>query len=128
MNALQVKPLVVPARITANTNGPAIDLRSYDGRAMIALNAGATEGAGQTLDVKIQHSADGSTGWADATVSPGGGNLAFAQVTNAAGGSAQVIEFVTKDLKRYIRAVQTLGGTSPAVTAGVSLIAKAQGV
>ena len=68
MNALQVKPLVVPARITATTNGPALDLRSYDGRAMIALNSGATEAAGQTLDVKIQHSADGATGWADATV------------------------------------------------------------
>lgn len=127
MNALQVKPLVVPARITATTNGPAIDLRSYDGRAMIALNSGATEGAGQTLDVKIQHSADGATNWTDATVSPGGGNLAFAQVTNA-GASAQTIEFVTKDLHRYVRAVQTLGGASPAVTASVSLIAKAQGV
>lgn len=127
MNALQVKPLVVPARITATTNGPAIDLRSYDGRAMIALNSGATEGAGQTLDVKIQHSADGATGWTDATVSPGGGNLAFAQVTNAAA-SAQTIEFITKDLHRYVRAVQTLGGASAAVTASVSLIAKAQGV
>jgi hypothetical protein len=127
MNALKLKALAVPLRITATTNGPAVDLLPYDGQAMIHLNSGATEGAGMTLDVKIQTSADGSTGWVDFVAAPQAAVLAFAQVTSAAA-SSQVIEFNTSDAKRYIRAVQTLAGSSPAVTLGVSLIAKAQSV
>lgn len=127
MNALKIKKLNTPIRITATVNGPAVDLLPYDGQAMIYLNSGATEGATMTHDVKIQHSADGATGWVDAVAAPSGNALAFAQVTNAAA-SEQVIEFNTSDLKRYIRAVQTLGGTSPAVTASISLVAKAQSV
>ncbi len=125
MNALQIKPLVVPVRITATTNGPAVDLLAFDGKAMIALNSGATEGATMTLDVKIQHSADGSTGWADATILSGAAQVpaAFAQVTNAAA-SAQTMDIDISTFHRYIRAVQTLAGTSPAVTAAVSLVAK----
>lgn len=126
MNALKNTPLVVPARITAPANGPAVDLLPFDGQAMISLNAGATEGAGQTLDVKIQHSADGATGWTDAVAAPSGAALAFAQVTNA-GPSAQTIEFNTSDLHRYIRVVQTYVGAG-GVTAGVTLTAKRQSV
>lgn len=126
MNALQNKPLIVPARITATTNGPAIDLLPFDGQAMVHLNSGATEGAGQTLDVKIQHSADGATGWTDAVSLPSGLPLAFAQVTNAAA-SAQTIEFNTTDTHRYIRAVQTFAGVG-GVTAAASITAKRQSV
>ncbi len=127
MNALKATPLAAPVRITATATGAAIDLRSFDGVAMLTLNSGAMEAAATTMDVKIQHSADGSTGWTDATVLRGSSYvpLAFAQVTNAAA-SSQQIDFNVKDLKRYIREVKTLAGTSPAVTAGVSLIAKLQ--
>lgn len=125
MNALQVKPLVVPSRITATTNGPAVDLLAYDGKAMISLNSGATEGATHTLDVKIQHSVDGSTNWTDATILSGASQVAaaFTQVTNAAA-SAQTMDIDVSNFHRYIRAVQTLAGTTPAVTAAVSLVAK----
>jgi hypothetical protein len=125
MNALQIKPLVVPARLTATTNGPAVDLLAFDGKAMIGLNAGATEGATMTLDVKIQHSVDGTTNWTDATMLSGTTQVpaAFTQVTNAAA-SAQTLDIEISNYHRYIRAVQTLGGTSPAVTAAVTLVAK----
>jgi hypothetical protein len=126
VKALAVKPVLVAQSINANVNGPAFDLLPYEDKAIIALNAGALTGTNPTLDVKIQHSADGSTGWADVVLSPQGTNLSFGQVTTAA--SAQQIEFNTSDLKRYIRAVATVGGTSPAGVAGVSIVAQKQSV
>jgi hypothetical protein len=126
VKALAVKAVLPAQSITANVNGPAFDLLPYDDKAIIAMNSGATGGAGQTLDMKIQHSADGATNWADVVVSPQGTNLAFAQVTNA-GASSQQIEFNTNDLKRYIRAVATIGGGAT-VAAGVSIIAQKQSV
>jgi hypothetical protein len=76
--------------------------------------------------VKIQHSADGSTNWADVVISPQAVNLAFSQVTTA--DLTQQIEFNTSDLKRYIRAVATVGGTNPVGNAGVTIVAQKQSV
>lgn len=127
VKALAVKAVLPAQAITANVTGVAFDLLPYDDKAIIYLNSSATGGAGQTLDVKIQHSADGSTGWTDVVISPQAVNLAFTTVTNA-GASNQQIEFNTNDLKRYIRAVATVAGTSPTVAAGVSLVAQKQSV
>lgn len=127
MNGLQNKPLAVAARITATFTGAAIDLRPYEGQAMIHLNSAAMENAASTMDAKIQHSVDGATAWTDAVTLPSGAALAFAQVTNAAA-SAQTIEFNTTDTHRYIRVVETLAGTTPAVTAAISMTAKLQSV
>lgn len=107
--------LAVSARLAANANGTGVDVSAFTGKCMLLLNASATEGAGMTLDVKIQHSDDNAT-FVDAGV-------AFRQVTNAAD-SFQVIEMDIDGFKKYIRAVDTLGGASPAVTRGVALVAK----
>lgn len=90
---------------TANANGTAIDLKDYEGEAVAVLEAGAaTAGSSPTLDVKLQDSDDGSTGWNDIS------GATFTQVTNAA--SSQKLSFNTDEVKRYVRAVGTLGGTS----------------
>ncbi|MDZ7804331.1 hypothetical protein [Thiohalophilus sp.] len=98
--------------MTANGNGDAIDIRDFYSHAQITLNSSAGGGADHTLDVKLQESDDGSTGWADIA------GAAFTQVTNA----AAAFETLTLDLdkrKRYIRPVDTVAGTSPEFSRGI---------
>ena len=100
---------VAPAAITTSTNHTGFDRLTYDH--MIALaNAKVTSGTG-TLDIKVQDSANNSTGWADYTpVLVHDNNLsgvttaAFPQI------STDGISKLDVDLsaaKRYIRFVTT---------------------
>ena len=114
-----VLSLFDPADRSATANGSAVDILNYEGQAAAILQSAAGTGTTPTLDVKLQDSADGSTGWADVT------NVAFAQVTNAAA-SAQVLKFNASAVKRYIRAVATVGGTTPSFACAVSFIGKKQ--
>lgn len=116
MNMLDVQiiAMAAAAQVTANGNGDAIDIRDFYSHAQITLNSSAGGGADHTLDVKLQESDDGSTGWADIA------GAAFTQVTNA----AAAFETLTLDLdkrKRYIRPVDTVAGTSPEFSRGISL-------
>lgn len=89
---------------TATLTGTAIDILDYEGQAIFTLSAGAaTAGTNPTLDVVIQHSSDNSS----FSAVTGG---AFTQVTTTA--SLQTIVLNVSDLKRYVRVVGTLGGTS----------------
>lgn len=113
---IAVASLAAATLVSANANRAAFDLLNYDGDLRLVLDSTATDGSGETLDVKIQHSDDGSTGWADSGV-------AFAQVTNAAA-SYQVVAAKAEQFKRYIRVVDTVAGTSPTASRAVSLIGK----
>ena len=116
--------LAVAVRLAATNTGTAgVDVSGYSGDARLVLNSSAGEGVGHTMTTKLQHSADnGATdAWADV---PG---LAFAQVTNAAA-SQQTIDFNVDKCKRWVRVVDTLGGSSPYFTRAVSLLAKADRV
>jgi len=115
---VSVLSLLDPADRGTSANGSAVDILDYEGQAAAILQSAAGTGTTPTLDVKIQDSADGSTGWADVT------GAAFAQVTNAA--SAQVLKFNASAARRYIRAVATVGGTTPSFTCGVSFVGKKQ--
>lgn len=97
----------------ATTNSPSIDIADFTGLAKITLDASATGGAGQTLDVKIQHSNDNSA-WVDA-------GIAFAQVTNAAA-SFQVLDLNIDGLRKYIRVVSTVAGATPTVARSVTMV------
>lgn len=122
MNLNTAIKLAPAARIgTTPTKGAAVDVSGLTGKCMLILNASATEGSGMTLDTKIQHSDTTTDGdFVDAGV-------AFTRVTDAAA-SHQVIEMDVDGFKKYIRAVDTLGGSSPFVTRSVELISKtAQG-
>ncbi len=109
--------LAAAAIVTANGNGSAIDLQAYDGDLLLVLNSSAANGANVTLDVKVQHSANGSTGWEDSGV-------AFTQVTNAAA-SYQAVRATAEQFHRYIRVVDTVAGTSPSVPRAISMVASA---
>lgn len=98
-----VKPAIVPASYGAGTtNGTAVDTNVPAGagatRVMAVLNVGAVGGGG-TLDVKLQESADGSTGWVDVS------GAAFAQVVGAGASSVYLLELNTLGRQRYLRAV-----------------------
>lgn len=75
-------------------------------RAALAVSAHA--GTTPTLDVKIQTSNDGSTGWTDAG--------SFAQVTTTDSTTRKVVT----GLDRFVRVVATIGGTTPSYTYAVT--------
>lgn len=105
--ALTLLSVAAEAQVTANGNGSAVDLNDYEGEVAVVLNAKRSGAdANETLDVKLQDSDDGSTGWADIA------SAAFTQVTGATA-SAQKIALKSDSCKRYIRAVDTVGGTTP---------------
>tara|TARA_R110002110_G_scaffold199101_1_gene409859 strand:- start:1 stop:384 length:384 start_codon:yes stop_codon:yes gene_type:complete len=98
---------VLPAvRRTATANGSAVDIQQYVGKLKFVLATSAGGGTSPTLDVKLQDSADGSTGWADIS------GAAFTQVTDAADATAD-LGIWANAVKRYVRAVVTISGTSP---------------
>lgn len=112
MKQISHTALRVAASISASENGAAVEISYFTGNAQITLNSAAMGGTGPTSNVKIQHSDDGSTGWTDT-------GDAFNQVGAVA--SFQTL-FVSLDAyKKYIRVVNTLGGTSPTQVYGVSL-------
>ncbi|GAB4245695.1 MAG: hypothetical protein OHK0028_23650 [Deltaproteobacteria bacterium] len=108
-----------PADRSASVNGSAVDILAYEGQSAAILQSSAGTGTNPTLDVKLQDSADGSTGWADIA------GAAFTQVTNAAP-AAQIVKFNASNARRYVRAVVTIGGTTPSFLCAVSFVGKKQ--
>ena len=108
--------LAPAAQRTTTLTGTGIDVLDYEGVALAVLNASAGTGTDPTLDVKLQHSDDDST-YADVT----GG--AFTQVTDVAGtAGVQVMKVNVSDLKRYVRVIGTIAGTTPSFEFGVEFI------
>lgn len=111
-----VLELFSAAARTASANGTGVDLQGYvnpGGRQMKAyLNVGAASGTTPTLDVKIQESDDDST-YTD---------ISGATFTQATAAITEEIHFRTS--KRYVRAVATIGGTTPSFTFCVVLLAE----
>ena len=99
-----------PASITATTNGSGVDLRDFDG-AMVVFQAGAvdTGNADETYTPGVEESDDNS-GFSAVAISDLEGAL-----VNMTANSVQRIGY--KGNKRYVRAVLTLGGTTPSIDA-----------
>jgi hypothetical protein len=114
-----VLSLFDPADRGASANGSAVDILEYEGQAAAILQSAAGTGTNPTLDVKLEDSADGATGWADIA------GTAFTQVTDAAA-SAEIIKFNASDVRQYIRAVATIGGTTPSFVCAASFVGKKQ--
>lgn len=114
LKAITVVALAAAAAVTAGVNGAAFDLRPYDGDIRLALSSAAGTGTNPTLDVKIQHSDDGTT-WTDSGVT-------FTRVTTAAAG--EVLVLTAERFKRYIRAVDTVGGTTPSFARAIHFVGR----
>lgn len=103
---------------TASADGTGFDLEGSngaEGEAIIILASdAASAGTNPTLDVKLQESSDNST-FTDIS------GATFTQVTDSQ--ALEKISINTNDVKRYLRAVGTIGGTSsPAFTYSVALV------
>lgn len=116
LKGLAVVSLAASAYVAASANRTGVDMLSYDGQALLVMDASATAGSGQTLDVKIQHSDTLGGTYADTGV-------AFTQVTSAAASYQQIAIDVDK-YKRFLRVVDTAGGSLAGCARSVQLLAK----
>lgn len=115
MSKLITIALAAVAAPTATATSAAVDVSDFTGNAQLVLDAAAAP-AGQTLDVKLQHSSDnGSTDpYADA-------GFSFTQVT-AAGASFQSQTISVDGLKKYVKVVRTIAGGTTAHPHAVHLV------
>lgn len=109
--SLKAITLESPQTITATQNGSAVDLGPHRQAVMVTVQTGDITGASTTYDLKIQGSADGSTGWADIT------GAALTQMTENDDNKIACIDVKTEGAsQRYIRLVSTLAGGTPSLT------------
>lgn len=110
--------LALPAARTTTLTGTGLDRLGYEGMAIAVLHSAKGSGnADNTLDVKVQDSADNSS-FADIS------GATFSQVLGT--GGADVLAAIPIDLKiarRYLRVIGTIAGTTPSFVFGVDLIA-----
>lgn len=109
-------------RFITTANGTGIDVSSFIGKLKLILNFGAGGGTTPTMDVKIQESSDSTDGsdgtWADVS------GATFTQVIDAA--SLQSIAIDTRGVKKWIRTVKTITGTSPTFDGAVTFVGQKQ--
>ena len=115
LEKLQLFSCVATAAVTSTATSAAIDLKEYDGDVSLILTSAAGTGSSPTLDVKVQDSDSSSCTYGDLS------GAAFTQVTDSA--SMQVITFCKDEAKRYIKIVQTVGGSTPSFTFNINAIA-----
>lgn len=117
MNSANVAiALAASKAITATDTSAAVDVGDFSGNGLLILNSSVGTGTTPTSAAKVQHSADGSTDWVD-----------FATfVPQAATASHQSLLVNTDSMKRFARVVNTLGGTTPSYSYGVSLVGMKQ--
>lgn len=112
--ALNLLALHPTAARTATANGTGIDIRDYVGELAVVLDSAAGTGTSPTMDVKLQDSdAVGGT-YTDIA------GATFTQVVGAA--AAQKIALKVDNINRFIRAVATIGGTTPSFTFSVNAL------
>ena len=114
-NNLDAVGSIDPASITASTNGSGVDLRDFDG-AMVVFQAGTADtGSGnETYTPSLEESDDNSVYTAVAASDLEGA------LGNMTANSVQRVGY--KGAKRYVRAVLTLGGTTPSIDASALVV------
>ena len=104
--------LVAHAALTATTTGSNVDGGASSANGGVAhLHVTAIAGTTPTLDVVVEHSANGTSGWATVAT--------FSQVTTAVTAQRVVVAAGTT-VNRYLRAKATIAGTNPSYTISVA--------
>ena len=114
LEKLEISAAVASASVSATATSSAIDLKDFDGDVLLVLNCAAGTGSSPTLDVKVQDSDETGGTYGDLS------GAAFTQVTTSA--SLQTLEVNKDECKRFIKLVQTVGGSSPVFVYGISLV------
>lgn len=114
-NNLDAVSSIDPASVTASTNGSGVDLREFDG-AMIVFQAGSadTGNADETYTPGVEESDDNSA------YSPVAASDLEGALVNMTANS--VLRVGYKGSKRYVRAVLTVGGTTPSIDASALVV------
>jgi hypothetical protein len=107
---------LAPAAKTASANGTGVDLANYDA-AVVEIHAGAWTDGTHIFEVQESDaSASGYTAVADAY-------LDGAEPTVSSGGTAaQIYTVGYKGIKRYIRVITTVSGTTTGAVYGVTVL------
>jgi hypothetical protein len=100
---------------SATFNSDALDVLSY-GAIGIDMDVQNVSGSSPTLDVVIQHRSDDSLGWTTL--------YTFAQVTAVAHAFRCIPNTTEFGFLKEIRAVCTIGGTTPNFTFAILVVAK----
>jgi len=114
LEKLDITAAVASASVTATATSSAIDLKEFDGDVLLVLNCAAGTGSSPTLDIKVQDSDETGGTYGDLS------GATFTQVTTSA--SVQTLEVNKDECKRFIKIVQTVGGSSPVFVYGISLV------
>ena len=111
--------VLAPVRATATANGTGIDMRDYIGKMKFILSSSAGGGTTPTLDVKLQECDTSGGTYTDIS------GATFTQVTDAAD-STEDLGLAIDGVKRYVRAVETITGTSPTFDRALLAIGRKQ--
>ena len=114
LEKLEIFSVVPTAAVTSTATSSAIDLLEYDGDVMLILDSAAGGGSSPTLDIKVTESDASSGTYTDLS------GATFTQVTGSA--SMQTLAINKDESKRYIKIVQTIGGSSPTFTFSINLV------
>lgn len=117
------KPSLAPAVRTAAANGAWVDTQGYD-RAVIAFHVGTHDRTtgDETLNVKVQESADAGVGDAAADVVGAAFVQIAAQAIDATKGNTYLMDMKLDKRERYIRPVGTPAGTTPSTAYSVIVV------
>ena len=99
---------------TSTATSSAIDLLEFDGDILLVLDSAAGTGSSPTLDIKLTNSDASSGTYTDLS------GATFTQVTGSA--SMQTLVINKDSSERYIKIVQTIGGSTPSFTFSINLI------
>ena len=114
LEKLTVVAGVATAAVPRPATSSSIDLLEYDGDVMLILDSAAGGGSSPTLDIKLTESDETGGTFTDLS------GATFTQVTGSA--SMQTLAINKDSSKRFIRIVQTIGGSSPTFTFSINLI------
>jgi len=114
LEKLTVVAGVATAAVTSTATSSAIDLLEYDGDVMLILDSAAGGGSSPTLDIKVTESDETGGTYTDLS------GATFTQVVDAA--SMQTLAINKDSSKRFIKIVQTIGGSSPTFTFSINLV------
>lgn len=124
LTAEVVRSQVVPlATITATANGMGVDVSNTNTGDILALTQNAKNVTGTTPSAtcQLQDSADNSSGWANVATTALMPATAFPAVT-ASLANPVVLPLDPRALRRYIRIVTTITGTTPSFDLNIDLL------
>lgn len=102
---------------TSTTNGSWIDLSKFQGDVLIYLISGTVTGTNPTCDGKLQD-ADDNSGTNSADIA----GATFSQI--ATGFEVRKLVLRAGSFRRWVRLVQTIGGTTPSMILGAFALSR----